>query len=66
MKFNAKKSRSMVLKRGKQEARFRFKLDGDVIPTVTEQPIKWLGKVFNESCKDTEISRTPCSNWKCG
>ena len=54
MKFNAKKSRSMILKKGKQEARFRFKFYGNIIPTVAEQPIKCLGKVFNVSCKDTE------------
>lgn len=53
MSFKPAKSRSLVLKRGKVEDRFRFKVGDKVIPTVTEKPVKSLGKWFDSSLKDT-------------
>ena len=53
MKFNAKKSRSVVLKRGKPSGRFKFKVAGEIIPDVKDQPKKCIGKFFDESLKDT-------------
>ena len=32
----------------------KFKIKGEVIPTVTEKPVKSLGKWFDTSLKDTE------------
>ena len=32
----------------------KFKIEGEVIPTVTGKPVKCLGKWFDTSLKDTE------------
>ncbi|TWW53841.1 hypothetical protein D4764_0194930 [Takifugu flavidus] len=53
MSFKPTKSRSMVLKKGKVVDRFRFSISGTVIPSITEQPVKSLGKLFDSSLKDT-------------
>ena len=52
MCFKPAKSRSLVLKRGKVTDKFRFSLDGTQIPSVTEKPIKKLGKTFDCPLKD--------------
>lgn len=54
MKFKPAKSRSLVLKNGKVSDRYKFKIRGEVIPTVSEKPIKSLGKVFDSSLSDKE------------
>lgn len=46
MRFKPQKSRSLVLKKGKVQSSFKFRVAGQVIPTVSEQPIKSLGKWF--------------------
>ncbi|XP_049324773.1 uncharacterized protein LOC125789951 [Astyanax mexicanus] len=53
MSFKPSKSRSMVLKRGKVLDKFRFSVNGVVIPSITEKPVTSLGKVFNCSLRDT-------------
>ncbi|TWW62214.1 hypothetical protein D4764_04G0008610 [Takifugu flavidus] len=53
MSFKPTKSRSMVLKKGKVVDKFRFSISGTVIPSITEQPVKNLGKLFDSSLKDT-------------
>ncbi|XP_035990671.1 uncharacterized protein LOC118562404 [Fundulus heteroclitus] len=53
MSFNPSKSRSMVLKKGKVMDKFRFSISGTVIPTITEQPVKSLGKLFDSTLKDS-------------
>ncbi|XP_023810165.1 uncharacterized protein LOC105353972 [Oryzias latipes] len=52
MSFKPSKSRSMVLKRGKVVDKFRFSISVTAIPTITEQPVKSLGKFFDSSLKD--------------
>ena len=52
MKFKPSKSRSVVLKRGKVENKFRFCIAGEIIPTLSEKPVKSLGKVFHYTLKD--------------
>ena len=52
MSFKPSKSRSLVLKKGRVVDRFRFTLAGDTIPSISEQPVKSLGKVFDASLKD--------------
>lgn len=42
-----------MLKKGKVVDRFRFLLAGATIPSITEQPVKSLGKVFDCSLKDS-------------
>ena len=52
MKFKPVKSWSLVLKRGKGTDPFRFKIKRKVIATVSEKPIKSLGKVFASTLSD--------------
>lgn len=52
MSFKPPKNRAMVLKKGKVVNRFRFFLDGTAIPSITEKPVKSLGKVFDCSHRD--------------
>ncbi|KAK0146299.1 hypothetical protein N1851_014401 [Merluccius polli] len=52
MSFKPAKSRSLVLKKGKVTDKFRFRLGEHKIPSVTEKPVKSLGKVFNCSLND--------------
>ncbi|KAL6469714.1 hypothetical protein MHYP_G00208330 [Metynnis hypsauchen] len=59
MSFKPAKSRSLVLKKGKVTDRYRFSLAGATIPSITEQPVKSLGKLFHCSLKDSSsIQRT--------
>lgn len=60
MRFKPEKSRSLVLKRGKVVDRFRFSIGGALIPTVSEKPVKSLGKVFNSSLKDSASIQETC------
>ena len=53
MYFKPAKSRSLVLKKGKVTEKVRFTVAGETIPTLSEKPIKSLGKTFNSSLKDT-------------
>ncbi|TWW59294.1 hypothetical protein D4764_06G0008240, partial [Takifugu flavidus] len=53
MSFKPTMSRSMVLKKGKVVDKFRFSISGTIIPSITEQPVKSLGKLFDSSPKDT-------------
>lgn len=54
MKFKPAKSRSLVLKKGKVDDRTRFRVEGQIIPTVTEQPVKSLGKWFRADLNDRQ------------
>ncbi len=53
IKFKPKKSRSLVLSNGKVVTDHHFKLSGDEIPTVSEQPVKSLGRLYINDLKDT-------------
>ncbi|XP_075893028.1 uncharacterized protein LOC142895694, partial [Nelusetta ayraudi] len=53
MSFKPSKSRFMVLKRGKVADKFWFSISGIAIPSITEQPIKRLGKLFDATLKDS-------------
>ena len=52
MKFNPKKSRTLVIKKGKVLKNFVFKISDERIPTVSEAPVKSLGKMFDDTLKD--------------
>lgn len=58
MSFKPVKSRAMVLKKGKVTDKFCFLLDGTTIPSITEKPVKSLGKVFDCSLSDTAAIQT--------
>ena len=51
MMFKAKKSRSLSLKAGVQ-CQTRFKIAGDPIPTVKEEPVKSLGRWYAGTLSD--------------
>ncbi len=53
LSFKPSKSRSVVLKKGKVKDRFRFSISGTVMPTITGQPVKSLGKLFDSNLKDS-------------
>ena len=57
MRFKPAKSRSLVLKKGKVQDRFRFKVTGETIPTVSQQPVKSLGKWFTADLNDRQGTR---------
>ena len=48
MYFKPAKSRSLVLKKGKVMEKVRFTVAGETIPTLSEKPIKSLGKTFKQ------------------
>ena len=54
MSFKPTKSRSVVLKKGKVENKFKFTLAEAVISTPMEKPAKSLGKTFHCNLRDTE------------
>ena len=43
----------MVLRKGKVVDNFCFNITGTAIPTISEKPVKSLGKVFDSSLRDT-------------
>ena len=53
MKFKPQKSRSLSLRRWKLNQNVNFEIDGQRIPTVSDLPVKSLGRWYNESIKDT-------------
>ena len=62
MKFKPQKSISLSLKKGKMNQNINFIVGGQRILTVSEEPVKSLGRWFDESLKDInqakETSRT--------
>ena len=60
MSFKTAKSRSLVLKKGKITGKFCFSLGTTKIPSLTEEPVKSLGKVFN--CSLREAASTKATN----
>ena len=54
MKFKPKKSRSLSLRKGKVAEDIRFSIAGQPIPTVSQEPVKSLGRWYDASLKDTK------------
>lgn len=52
MKFKPTKSSSMVIRKGKLTNRFKSHVQEEVIPLIAENPIKCLGKRFDDSLTD--------------
>ncbi|XP_061101211.1 uncharacterized protein LOC133130563 [Conger conger] len=61
MHFKPAKSRYMVLKKGRVEDKVRFNISGKAIPTITEKPVKSLGKIFDSSLRDTSSIQSTCT-----
>lgn len=57
MGFKPEKSRSLVLRKGRIQNRFRFKIRDTIIPTVQEKPVKSLGKWFRADLNDRQSVR---------
>ncbi|XP_052234917.1 uncharacterized protein LOC127847189 [Dreissena polymorpha] len=53
MKFKPKKSRSLVIKKGKVTQRFTLQVQSEDIPSIVDNPIKCLGKWYDASLNDT-------------
>ena len=54
MEFKPPKSRSLVIKNGKVTNKYRFRVADMEIPSITEKPVKSLGKVFDSSLSDKD------------
>ena len=52
--FKAKKSRSLVLRKGKLDKEFHFSLGEEVIPSVSDQPMKSLGCWYTKELRGTK------------
>ncbi|XP_060082190.1 uncharacterized protein LOC132561508 [Ylistrum balloti] len=53
MKFKPRKSRCVVIKKGKVTRKFKLSIQQE-IPTIVDNPIKCLGKWFDASLKDNK------------
>ena len=53
MEFKPKKSRCMIIKKGCLTDRFTLKVQGETIPSIVQNPVKCLGKWFDDSLGDT-------------
>ena len=51
----------MVLRKGKVVDNFCFNITGTAIPTISEKPVKSLGKVFDSSLRDTTSIQSTCT-----
>ena len=54
MRFKPKKSRSLSLRKGKVADTEVFNIGNQPIPTVSEEPVKSLGRWYDKSLKDTK------------
>ena len=52
MKFKPKKSRSLVLSKGKVDEDFHFNLHEQPIPSIFEEPVKSLGRWYTKDLRD--------------
>ena len=57
MKFKPSKSRCLVVKKGKITQRFRLKIQEEEIPSIIDNPIKCLGKWYEDTSRDVNNSR---------
>nr|XP_055041026.1 uncharacterized protein LOC129428141 [Misgurnus anguillicaudatus] len=59
MVFKPKKSRSLVIQKGKTTGKFKLVVQGEVIPNIQGNPIRCLGKWYDDSLSDkNNISST--------
>lgn len=54
MSFKPKKSRSLSLRKGKVVENKTFRIGGQDIPTVSQEPVKSLGRWYDATLKDTK------------
>ena len=66
MKFKAPKSCSLVVKQGKVTNRYRFKINDEAIPSLSENPVKALGKWYRPELNDQQSikkARAQLESW---
>ena len=66
MKFKPAKSRSLLLVKGKLDDEARFIVGGQAIPTISEEPVKSLGRWYDSSMKDTKQAQAVIDSTKQG
>ncbi|XP_078589523.1 uncharacterized protein LOC144869891 [Branchiostoma floridae x Branchiostoma japonicum] len=54
MRFKAKKCRKLVLRKGKLCDKLQLEIQGEKIPSVSDQPVKSLGKKFDKTLGDVQ------------
>ncbi|XP_060076611.1 uncharacterized protein LOC132556244 [Ylistrum balloti] len=54
VKFKPRKSRCVVIKKGKVTRKFKLSIQQEEIPTIVDNPIKCLGKWFDASLNDSK------------
>ena len=59
LKFKARKSRSLIIKRGRVTGKFKLKVQKEEIPSIIDSPIKCLGKWFDASLNDSNKCQAP-------
>jgi len=57
MKFKPAKSRCLVIKKGQLTKKFTLEIQGEEIPSIVGNPIKCLGKWYDDTLKDVNNSR---------
>lgn len=60
MSFKPSKSKSVVPKKGRVMDKFWFSITDTPIPTITEKPVKSLGKLFDSSLRDKASIQNTC------
>ncbi len=72
MEFKPEKYRSLVLRKGHIQDRFRFRIKDTIIPTVLERSVKSLGKWYRadlnnkQSVREIQVDTWMTSLEKCG
>ena len=52
MKFKPKKSRSLTIRKGRVDDRTRYRVGGEAIPSISDAPVKSLGRWFTKELSD--------------
>ncbi len=52
MTFKPIKSRSLVIRKGNISFKYNLVIQGEIIPSIKDNPIKYLGKWHDESLRD--------------
>jgi hypothetical protein len=66
MEFKTKKSRCMVIKKGRVTTRVKLRVQGEEIPPIVNNPVKSLGKLYDATLGDMENKRnfnTQVTEW---
>ena len=65
MEFKPKKSRCLI-KKGHLTERFTLKVQGETMPSIVQNPVKCLGKWFDDSLGDNRNKRMSKTSFTSG